>query len=425
MHMFLTYVVVTFVVTLRQAMLVSCDSQKRQDKSCENGVCFREEDQGPCKPDDDEPRLFRWDPIKIGHTRELKLETGRKFKMITLASKPPLFEIPDFLSGSECKHIINLANTIGLRGSDLHLDNDLDQRKDFLRGHASGRAGDFANWDKNRDGTIRRDEVIDFAESYKFLYLDPMEVDDMIIKLNLTEFDDDYVTLQEFSTLPTAAMDEYLNDIKEKHPAHRERFSQQAWLLQGKTADDVLKRLRKRVAKLTRLSDRIVRGGEPLQVVKYEANGHYNAHYDSQYQANMSHVKCCHLDLSLLPNCRVCRYATILYYLNDVEDGGETAFPVVDKPKFDKKTYIESMSEDKFNLMQYCYDGNLVVAPKRGKAILWYNHFVDEETGWMGEMDEYALHGGCGLWSGVKWIANNWITSADARWAHYKSDHDV
>ena len=26
-------------------------------------------------------------------------------------------------------------------------------------GHASGRAGDFANWDKNRDGTIRRDEV--------------------------------------------------------------------------------------------------------------------------------------------------------------------------------------------------------------------------------------------------------------------------
>ena len=56
----------------------------------------------------------------------------------------------------------------------------------------------------------------------------------------------DYVTLQEFSTLPTAAMDEYMNYIKEKHPAHRERFSNQAWLLQGKTADDVLKRLRKR-----------------------------------------------------------------------------------------------------------------------------------------------------------------------------------
>ena len=54
------------------------------------------------------------------------------------------------------------------------------------------------------------------------------------------------MTRKEFATLPTAAMDEYMNDVKEKHPAHRERFSNQAWLLQGKTADQVLKRLRKR-----------------------------------------------------------------------------------------------------------------------------------------------------------------------------------
>ena len=31
------------------------------------------------------------------------------------------------------------------------------------------------------------------------------------------------------------------------------------------------------------------------------------------------------------------RYATILYYLNDIEDGGETAFPVVDNAAFDKQ----------------------------------------------------------------------------------------
>ena len=54
------------------------------------------------------------------------------------------------------------------------------------------------------------------------------------------------MTREEFATLPTAAMDEYMNDVKEKHPAHRERFSNQTWLLQGKTADEVLKRLRKR-----------------------------------------------------------------------------------------------------------------------------------------------------------------------------------
>ncbi|KAL9974821.1 hypothetical protein ACROYT_G011911 [Oculina patagonica] len=419
----LLFVFAIFTVILTQ--LASGNTNKRLDKSCENGVCYREEDQGPCIPNDDEPRLYRWKPIKKGHVRELELEPGRTFKMTTLASKPPLFEIPDFLDESECNHIINSAEKIGLRGSDVHLDEELEMRKEVVRGNASGSAGNFFNWDLNEDGVITRDEIINFAEDFKYLYLSPEEVDDMISKLKLEEFDDDQVTKKEFATLPTAAMDEYMNDIREKHPAHRERFSNQAWLLQGKRADHVLQRLRKRLAKLLRLSDRTIRGGEPLQVVKYTKDGHYNAHYDSQHVANQSHIKCCHLDLSLLPHCRVCRYATVLYYLNDVQYGGETAFPVVDKATFDKQTWIQTMRSDKFNLMQFCHDAKLVVTPKRGKAVMWYNHFVDEETGWMGEMDEYSLHGGCGLWSGVKWIANNWITSTDAPWAHFKSEHDI
>ena len=41
------------------------NAQKRLDKSCENGVCYREEDQGPCIPNNDEPRLYRWEPIEV------------------------------------------------------------------------------------------------------------------------------------------------------------------------------------------------------------------------------------------------------------------------------------------------------------------------------------------------------------------------
>lgn len=29
--------------------------------------------------------------------------------------------------------------------------------------------------------------------------------------------------------------------------------------------------------------------------------------------------------------------------------------------------------------------------------------------GWVGEQDEYALHGGCVVTHGVKWVANKWI----------------
>lgn len=30
-------------------------------------------------------------------------------------------------------------------------------------------------------------------------------------------------------------------------------------------------------------------------------------------------------------------------------------------------------------------------------------------TGWVGEQDEYSLHGGCVVTRGTKWVANNWI----------------
>lgn len=56
---------------------------------------------------------------------------------------------------------------------------------------------------------------------------------------------------------------------------------------------------------------------------------------------------------------------------------------------------------------------------------MWYNYYVDEEIGWLGEMDEYFLYGGCGLWFGVKWIVNNWIIFIDVLWVYFKSDYDI
>ena len=54
------------------------------------------------------------------------------------------------------------------------------------------------------------------------------------------------VTIQEFRKLPTAAMDDYMNRLKETSPIHRDRNSNQAWIHQGSLAGDVMKRLRKR-----------------------------------------------------------------------------------------------------------------------------------------------------------------------------------
>ena len=46
---------------------------------------------------------------------------------------------------------------------------------------------------------------------------------------------------------------------------------------------------------------------------------------------------------------------------------------------------------------------------------MWYNHHVDNATGWLGQVDEYAFHGGCDVRRGTKWIANSWISVGEYR----------
>lgn len=76
---------------------------------------------------------------------------------------------------------------------------------------------------------------------------------------------------------------------------------------------------------------------------------------------------------------------------------------------------------DYFNLSHNCHVGNLLIKPRKGTAIMWYNHFMDEDSGWLGKMDEYSLHGGCDILKGEKWIANNWITAPYKDGAHIPS----
>ena len=55
-------------------------------------------------------------------------------------------EIPDFLSESEANHIISLAEKVGLRGSDLHLDEELEKNKEFVRGMLVNKEVWYQGW---------------------------------------------------------------------------------------------------------------------------------------------------------------------------------------------------------------------------------------------------------------------------------------
>lgn len=79
---------------------------------------------------------------------------------------------------------------------------------------------------------------------------------------------------------------------------------------------------------------------------------------------------------------------------------------------------------DEFNLSVNCHLANLVLPPKKGTAIMWYNNFIDPDSGLLGSVDRYSLHGGCDVIKGEKWIANNWLTAPTKYSRHIRSIYD-
>lgn len=157
-----------------------------------------------------------------------------------------------------------------------------------------------------------------------------------------------------------------------------ERTSESVFL--GAAEDGLLPELQRRLAALAQLPLARVQASEDLQLVHYSAGATFGMHHDSS---------------AFLP-----RYMTAFYYLSEVEQGGETAFPAADG----------AMSPDEaMALREPAAEGSgLVVKPELGAALLWYNHDAE------GRLDPAAVHAGCRVHAGEKWGANHWVRLGQA-----------
>lgn len=84
------------------------------------------------------------------------------------------------------------------------------------------------------------------------------------------------------------------------------------------------------------------------------------------------------------------RIATVLLYLRAPEEGGETIFP------------LEGDTLRPINDYKACDKGYLY-QPRAGDALLFWSATP------AGEFDRHALHGGCPVAKGDKWVATKWI----------------
>ncbi len=128
--------------------------------------------------------------------------------------------------------------------------------------------------------------------------------------------------------------------------------------------DDFIARIDQRLSELLRWP---VDHGEGLQILRYEVGGEYWPHFDYFPPG----------DSGSGPHVAQGgqRIGTLVMYLNDVEDGGETIFPEI----------------------------GLSVVPRRGHAV--YFGYCNSR----GDIDPLTLHGGAPVRAGVKWIATKWL----------------
>ncbi|TDG43158.1 hypothetical protein AWZ03_010423 [Drosophila navojoa] len=140
----------------------------------------------------------------------------------------------------------------------------------------------------------------------------------------------------------------------------RTRTSKVTWLLD--TLNQLTIRLNRRITDMTGFD---MYGSEMLQVMNYGLGGHYDKHFD-YFNSSVA------TDLTRLNGDRI---ATVLFYLTDVEQGGATVFPNIEKAIF----------------------------PKSGTAVVWYNLKHD------GNGDPQTLHAACPVIVGSKWVCNKWI----------------
>jgi len=156
----------------------------------------------------------------------------------------------------------------------------------------------------------------------------------------------------------------------------RVRTSSGTFLMRGQ--DAVIKRIEKRIADFTFIP---VEQGEGLQVLQYRESEKYEAHYDYFHDAF---------------NTRNGgqRIATVLMYLSNVEEGGETVFPAAK---------VNSSEVPDWDKRSQCAKAGISVRPRMGDALLFWSMKPDAT------LDPTSLHGGCPVIRGTKWSATKWL----------------
>ncbi|XP_023033429.2 prolyl 4-hydroxylase subunit alpha-2 [Drosophila willistoni] len=126
---------------------------------------------------------------------------------------------------------------------------------------------------------------------------------------------------------------------------------------------EIVQRINRRIIDMTGFN---IEESKTIQLAAFSVGGFFMPHYDYLYDRL--------LDTDVLKKLGD-RVASVIFYAGDVTEGGATNFP----------------------------RNQLVVQPKKGSALFWYNKFDD------GSPDPRSLHSICPVVVGSRWTITKWI----------------
>jgi len=178
-----------------------------------------------------------------------------------------------------------------------------------------------------------------------------------------------------------------VTQTEDKHTVQAQsRNNEQIWITpQEESTIPLLKHVLKRIHRVAYLPDT---DAEALQIGRYTSGQKYESHVDTD------------------PSHDVERPATLLIYLSDVEAGGDTLFPLSRREECQNRWHNKDDGTRTFGCARCCdsdVPGTIRVRPKRGNAILFFNHQLD------GRIDPLSEHAACPVRAGEKWIAQRWF----------------
>ncbi|MCR8659751.1 2OG-Fe(II) oxygenase [Paenibacillus endoradicis] len=157
--------------------------------------------------------------------------------------------------------------------------------------------------------------------------------------------------------------DELINHSREQ--LQRSKIGGNREVNQIRTSSGVFVEENEKITKIEKRLSQImnipIEHGDGLQILQYTPGQEYQPHYDFFAETSRANT-----------NNRI---STLVMYLNDVEEGGETAFPML----------------------------NFSVFPNKGMAV-YFEYFYNND-----ELNDFTLHAGTPVIKGEKWVATMWM----------------